>query len=151
MLRHQPRDHSHLEKRTAWYLWNRQAAGHRYTVNLLIACPVSMAAGALSGLVGIGGGVLQVPMLVILFGLPIDIAIATSIFMVGITAAGGFVGHLAAGHWQWKTSLILAPAIVVGAQIGSHVMLRVQKDLLKRIFGIVLLVTAAAVLAKLLT
>lgn len=150
MLRRDERNHSRLEKRRAWYRWNRHAGGQRYTVNMLIACPVSLAAGCISGLVGIGGGVIKVPMLVILFGIPIDIAIATSVFMVGITAAGGFAGHLAAGHWQWKISLLFAPAIIIGAQIGSHIMLRTRKDYLKKIFATVLLLIAAVVLVRLI-
>jgi uncharacterized protein len=71
-------------------------------------------------LIGVSGGILKVPTLVLMFGVPMNIAVVgSSAFMVGLTASGGFLGHLLAGHFDWKMALVLIPGIFVGAQIGS--------------------------------
>ncbi len=138
-------------KRTehAWYRWRRTRCGEEYELNLLAALPICFLAGALSGLVGIGGGVIKVPMMVLLFGIPMDIAVATSGLMVGITAVGGFAGHLVQGHFDWRMALMLAPGVFIGAQVGAHTMLRIDRELLKRIFGAVMLVLAIGLFTRL--
>jgi uncharacterized membrane protein YfcA len=143
MLKANQRDHSHLVDHPAWYIWTRSRNGQKYTINMLIAFPISLAAGVISGTIGIGGGILKIPMMAILLGVPIDIAIATSAFMVGITALGGFAGHLIAGHWDWKISLILTPAVFIGAWIGAHTMLKIDKRKLRITFGIFVMIIAA--------
>jgi hypothetical protein len=137
-------DHAHR----AFYLWRRQAFGECYELNLFLALPLSFMAGLLSCMVGIGGGALKVPMMVLLFGIPMDIVIATSGFMVGITALGGLAGHLAAGHWDWRMGLVLAPGVFIGAQFGARTMLRMGKRKLRRIFAVVLLFMAVMVVVK---
>jgi len=141
---------AHLYRGDAWYLWRRESPGGNYTINMLLAIPISSIAGAMSGMIGIGGGVLKVPMMAILFGVPIDIAIATSAFMVGITAAAGFAGHLVAGHWEWRYSLLFAPAVFLGATLGAGCMLRIDKRKLKKIFGVFVLLFAMGLVFKLL-
>lgn len=133
----------------AWYRWRRTRCGEEYELNLLAALPICFFAGALSGLVGIGGGVIKVPMMVLLFGIPMDIAVATSGLMVGITAIGGFAGHLVQGHFDWRMALMLAPGVFVGAQIGAHTMLRIDRERLKRIFGAVMLILALGLFTRL--
>ena len=118
-------------------------------MNLALALPVSFAAGLASGMVGVGGGILKVPMMVLLFGIPIDIAVGSSALMVGVTAAGGFAGHLANSHWDWRTSLVLAVAVFAGGQIGSRVSVGIDKKKLKKGFGWFLLAIAALMLARL--
>lgn len=129
-----------------WYLWRRTCSNEEYFLNLLVAFPIAVLAGVISGMVGVGGGVIKVPMMVLLLHIPIDIAIATSVFMVGITALGGFAGHVVVGHWNWKLSLILTPGVFVGAMCGAHCMLKINKEKLKKVFGILMLLIAAALL-----
>jgi len=92
-------------------------------------------AGLASGMVGVGGGILKVPMMVLLFGIPMDIAVGSSALMVGITAVGGFAGHVTSGHWDWRASVVLAVAVFVGGQIGSRISLKLDKEKLKKGFG----------------
>jgi uncharacterized membrane protein YfcA len=134
----------------AWYLWHRAIYSERYTINMLVAIPLSFAAGAVSGMVGIGGGVIKVPMLALIFGVPIDIAVASSIVMVGITAAGGFAGHMLSGHLDWKLVLLCAPAVFAGAWVGAHTMTRMNKRQLKTVVGIVMLAIALGLMVKLI-
>jgi uncharacterized membrane protein YfcA len=128
--------------------WRRNFAGHLYSVNLLVALPVSFVVGAASGLVGVGGGILNVPLMVLLLGIPMDIAIGSSAFMVGLTSAGGFTGHVISGHWDWKLSLILSIAVFIGGQIGARISIRANKQKLKVAFGWFLLAIAVSMLLK---
>lgn len=140
--------HAVCAAESAWYVWRRSVNGEEYAINILLAAPASFLAGAVSGLVGVGGGIIQVPILVLLFCVPIDIAIATSAFMVGLTAMGGFAGHLIAGSWDWRLSLIAAPAVFVGARFGARHMLGLEKSKLKKIFGIFMFLIAAGLILK---
>lgn len=139
MIRHMNAAPAAPRHGTTWYHWHRTRGGQHYTVNLLLALPISFAAGTLSALVGIGGGIIKVPLMALALGIPMTIAVATSAFMVGITALAGFAGHLAAGHWNWELCLLLIPGIFIGAHIGARIMLRTEADRLKRIFGVVLI------------
>lgn len=141
---------SACETQPAWYMWQREVNGESYAINIIIAVPASFLAGAVSGLVGVGGGIIHVPMLVLLFFVPIDVAIATSAFMVGLTALGGFTGHLIAGNWDWRLSLIAAPAVFIGARFGAHHMLKMEKTKLKKIFGVFMFLVAAGLILKML-
>jgi len=128
--------------------WRRTHGQEVYFVNLLLALPICFLAGAVSGLVGVGGGVLKVPMMVLLFGIPIEIAVGSSAFMVGLTAAGGFAGHVASGHWDWHTSMVLAVAVFLGGQIGARKSLGIEKGSIKKGFGLFLLVIAGLMIAR---
>ena len=129
-------------------VWQRTVGDQSYAVNMPVALPVSFAAGLVSGMVGVGGGILKVPMMVLLFGVPMEIAVGSSAFMVGMTATGGFAGHMINGHWNWKLSLFLAIAVFVGGQIGSRISVKTDKEKLKRYFGWFLLAIALLMLAK---
>jgi len=98
------------ERPGGFFRWRRSMGPEPYCVNLALALPIAFVAGVVSGLIGVSGGILKVPMLVLLFGVPMNIAVGSSAFMVGLTAMGGFLGHLAAGHFNWKMALMLAPA-----------------------------------------
>lgn len=128
--------------------WRRTLGQQHYCVNLALALPFSFLAGALSGLVGVGGGLIKVPLMVLVLGVPMDIAVGSSALMVGVTAGGGFAGHLVRGHWSWRLSLLLAAVVFVGAQIGSRLTVKLDKKRLKVGFGGFLLVIAATMVLK---
>ena len=130
------------------FRWQRRLGAQRYSIDLRIALPASFAAGLASGLVGVGGGILKVPLMVLLLGIPMQVAVGSSAFMVGLTAAGGFAGHVVSGHWDWKTSAILAVAVVIGAQLGARASIGVDPDKLKKAFGGFLLAVAALMAAR---
>lgn len=128
--------------------WPRKFGEQDYCVNLFIALPISFIAGLASGLVGVGGGILKVPLMVLLLGIPMDIAVGSSAFMVGLTAAGGFAGHVVNGHWDWKTSVVLAVAVFIGGQIGARQALGIDKKKMKRAFGWFLFTIAVLMVGK---
>ncbi len=96
-----------------------------------------------AGLLGTGGGTTKVPLMVLLCGIPMKIAVGTSCFMVGITALFGFWGHSFAGHFEPKISLILALVVFTGAQLGSRISIKVDKILLRRIYATFLFIISA--------
>jgi len=131
-----------------FFAWRRTLGEQSYCVNLALALPLSFLAGVLSGMVGVGGGLIKVPIMVLALGVPMDIAVGSSALMVGLTAGGGFAGHLLHGHWSWKISLVLALVVFIGGQIGSRLTVKLEKRKLKVGFGIFLLVIAATMAVK---
>ena len=92
------------------------------------ASPLRMAvigsgAGLLSGLLGIGGGVVLVPAFTELLRLPLKRAIATSLVCVGLFAVPGTIAHAALGGVYWKVVLLLSLGIVPGAWVGSKIVM----------------------------
>lgn len=124
--------------------WQRQLGETRYSIHLGVALPASFAAGLASGLLGVGGGLLKVPLMVLLLGIPADIAVGSSAMMIGFTALTGFLGHVVHGHWDWRTSLVLGVVVFLGARLGASFSLSLDKALLKRLFGGFLIVISAA-------
>ena len=134
--------------RGGFLAWSRTLGGQSYCVNMALALPFSFLTGALSGLVGVGGGLIKVPLMVLVLGVPMDIAVGSSALMVGVTASGGFAGHLLHGHWSWKLSLVLAATAFIGGQIGSRLTVKLDKRKLKVGFGWFLLIIAATMAFK---
>ena len=126
-----------------WGYWQRKFGEEEYSVNLIIGLPLTALAGLMAGLLGIGGGIIKVPLMVLLLGVPMKIAVGTSCFMVGLTALFGFWGHFFAGHFEPKMALILAIVVFAGAQTGSRISIKVDKILLKKIYAIFLFLISA--------
>jgi uncharacterized membrane protein YfcA len=108
----------------------------------------SFAAGNVSSLLGIGGGVLKVPALNTWCGVPVRAAAATSAFMIGVTATGGAIIYYGRGDLP---ALLAAPA-VLGVQLGSRAGLnlggRLSAKWLKVLLTVVLLLVAALMLIR---
>jgi len=126
-----------------WGYWLRKFGEEEYSVNLLLGLPIATLSGLTAGLLGTGGGATKVPLMVLLLGVPMKIAVGTSCFMVGITALFGFWGHFFAGHFEPKMALILSLVVFVGAQAGSRISIKVDKILLKKIYAIFLFLISA--------
>jgi uncharacterized membrane protein YfcA len=81
---------------------------------------IGVAAGGLSGLLGIGGGILMVPAFSAWVGMPLKETIGTSLACVGIFAIPGTITHALLGHIDWTFALPLAVGVIPGARIGAH-------------------------------
>lgn len=104
----------------------------------------SIVAGLISGMLGVGGGIVQVPVMHILMKVPIKVATTTSTYIIGITAmAGAFV------YYNHRPSFIV-PALAVpvtigvfiGASVGSNLLRHISQQALRTIFTIVLVIYA---------
>jgi hypothetical protein len=80
---------------------------------------IGLAAGLLSGLLGIGGGVIMVPAFTELARIPLKAAIATSLVCVGLFAVPGTITHAFLGDIDWRFALLLSIAVVPGARLGA--------------------------------
>lgn len=118
--------------------WYREFGGHTYSVDMMVAFPLAFAVGFTGGLLGLGGGWLKIPMMVVLFGIPMKIAVAASTLMVPITGIAGFLGHSVSGHFDANLTLPLCILAVVGAQIGARLSVRAESNLLRFVFAFVL-------------
>lgn len=105
--------------------------------NLPLGMGASGIAGVLSGLLGIGGGIIKIPAMYILMGVPFKTATATSNFMIGVTATASAFIYFFRGDVH---PLVAAPAalgIFVGALIGARLSKHIPKDFLRWLFVIV--------------
>ena len=105
-------------------------------------------AGFLSGLLGIGGGVVKVPMMVLIFGIPIHNAVATSEFMITMTASTGLLTHTVLQNVDFMTGIILVPSTIIGSYLGSKIAVRIRRKLLRRIFSVVVVVISIRLIIK---
>jgi uncharacterized protein len=126
-----------------------QGARVRYRARRIpVGMAASCVAGSISGLLGIGGGIIKVPVMHVLMGVPLKVAVATSNFMIGITAATSALVYY---RQELINPLITAPAvlgILLGAQVGARLGRRVRSERLKRIFIVMLLFIAVQMLLK---
>lgn len=107
---------------------------------------IGLAAGFLAGLLGIGGGVLMVPAMVLLLGFDQHVAQGTSLMVVIPAALTGSYTHHRNGRLFLRDAAILAAGGVIGAVIGAVFALSIDDDILRRLFAGFLLVIAVRML-----
>lgn len=87
----------------------------------ILAIIIAFFVGFISGLFGIGGGALLVPAMMILFSFPAQIAVATSMFIVFLSAVVNSIVHISLGNVNWVYALILIPGAWFGGKIGAYI------------------------------
>jgi len=132
---------------TPWE-WRHDFQGYEVRLDLMLATPLTFVVGYMGGMLGIACGWLKVPMMVVLFNIPMKIAVATSTLMVPITGFAGFLGHSVAGHFDWRLALPLSVITMIGAQIGSRLSIGTESNLLRFLFALVLSVVGLAMLVS---
>jgi uncharacterized membrane protein YfcA len=105
-------------------------------------------AGVVSALLGIGGGIIKVPLMHLGMGVPLRVATATSNMMIGITAAASAVIYLIHGGIDPYVAGPTAIGVFLGANLGSRVAPRIDARYLRGLFVIVLVYTAAQMFMK---
>jgi len=117
------------------------------TSMLLILIVIGIITGIMAGMLGIGGAVIMIPALVYLLGISQQTAQGTSLAVmlppIGVIAA---YNYYKAGHVNIKFAIILAVFFLVGSYFGSKLALTLPQPLLKKIFGVLLLLVAAKML-----
>ncbi|HZJ42940.1 MAG TPA: sulfite exporter TauE/SafE family protein [Pyrinomonadaceae bacterium] len=116
--------------------------------NLPQGMGASFLAGNISGLLGIGCGIIKVPIMNLVMGVPLRAAIATSNFMIGITAATSAVVYYQHGYLDPRIAIPTSLGVLIGAQAGTRIGGRVRSLRLKQLFQWLVLIFAAQMLYK---
>jgi uncharacterized membrane protein YfcA len=103
--------------------------------------------GALTGFLGVGGGFLIVPALVLLVGLPFRQAVGTSLVVIAMNSLAGFLGHLYGPPFDVQTVVVFVTAGVAGALAGVRLSGLVHPEHLRRVFAVFVIVLALFLLA----
>lgn len=98
----------------------------------------SFLAGNVSGLLGVGGGIVTVPLVHLVMGAPLRVAVATSNFMIGITAAAGAYAYLFRGDVDVRLAAPVVIGVTVGAAVGAVLSARLDTRVLSGIFVLVI-------------
>ena len=132
-LRPQPQDasHSSAEVRFTW----------------LVAAE-ALGVGALTALIGAGGGFLIVPALVYLAGVPVKPAVGSSLLVIALNAASGFVGYLGRVPIDWTLVLSFGGMAAVGAAVGARLNRRLPQRRIKQAFALLILALGAYLILR---
>jgi uncharacterized membrane protein YfcA len=119
-----------------------------YDADILLGSLLAFFGGFSSGLLGIGGGSVMVPILHLVANLPMHVTVATSMFIMIFTSAAGVLTHLQLGNVQLDYSACIAIGVVFGAQFGARIAKKASGKMLKTVFSIVLLLVSVRLLLK---
>lgn len=108
---------------------------------IVILLTAGLAAGFLSGMVGVGGGIIIVPVLVYFLGFTQHEAQGTTLFMflfpIGVL---GVANYYKAGHVDWKAALFICSTFIAGSYFGSKLAISIDQLTVKRLFGALMVV-----------
>lgn len=135
MLRRKPASVAQIEARKKQpSLWKSLAAG--------------FAVGVLTGFLGVGGGFLIVPALVMFGGLSMKDAIGTSLFVIFLNCVAGLVGHASQNNFDWSLTALVTVLAVAGTIFGTFASHRVAANKLQKGFAVFVLLVAVCLMAK---
>lgn len=120
--------------------------GNRQTILLLALKGIVI--GLLTGVIGVGGGFLIVPGLVLLAKLPMRKAVGTSLLVVTMNSLSGFLGHLGVVRIDWHLVGWFTAIAGIGSVIGTMVSRRVAQARLRQVFGLLLVAVSIYVLVR---
>jgi len=106
---------------------------------------IGLLAGILSGLVGVGGGIIMVPLFVIFLGLTQHNAqgLSLAVMLPPVTLLAVYNYHNAGGgSIDWKVAVIVSTLFIIGGFIGSKLAIQLDQRILKKVFGVMMLIVA---------
>ncbi|PFH85921.1 sulfite exporter TauE/SafE family protein [Bacillus sp. AFS088145] len=118
---------------------NDEGEAFTYSYSLPLAISLSICIGIISGLFGIGGGILLVPMMAFLFGFPPQLAVATSMFVVMFTTLGSSISYITLGEVNFYYILLLIPGAWFGGKIGAYINQKLKTETIALILRLVVL------------
>lgn len=121
--------------RTAWVIG--ETPGWKYAA-------IGLVAGTISGLLGIGGGIVMVPAFTLWVGMPLRRALGTSLLVIAVLVVPGTIVHAILGNIDWAIFAALTLGVIPGARLGARIALGVRERTLRLAVGTFLLVVAAA-------
>jgi len=110
--------------------------------------PVGLGTGVLTGFFGVGGGFVIVPALVLLLGLPMTLAVGTSLLVITLTSAAALAAHLASGSIDWTIASSFTGAAIAGALAGRRLGATIRPQRLGQLFALLLVAIAVFLVVK---
>lgn len=142
-------------------LWRNQAGSAGKANPSVAICPLrtpvlrllfdGFFVGALTGLVGVGGGFLIVPALTLWVGLPLQGAIGTSLLVIAMNACAGLAGYSHHVMPDWSLTAWVATGAIIGSLIGAWLSKHIPAITLRKVFGVMVISIAGYVLSQALT
>ncbi|NVK27323.1 MAG: sulfite exporter TauE/SafE family protein [Flavobacteriia bacterium] len=134
--------------RAMWKGRKSETTGHRPAYVLIVQ---GVLTGILTGLVGAGGGFIIVPVLVLGLGLPMQVAVGTSLAIIAINSGVGFGTDMITGlvEIKWKLIALFTASSAFGLYLGSSVAYKLPQKQLKKAFAIMIVIIATTMLIKL--
>ncbi|HLF70613.1 MAG TPA: sulfite exporter TauE/SafE family protein [Dehalococcoidia bacterium] len=119
-----------------------------YSYSLMQGLLLSLLVGFVSSMLGLGGGIIHVPLMVLLLHFPEHVATATSHYVLTITALVGTIVHIINGDLDggWQRAGVLAVGVIMGAQVGARLSGRVPGRLLLQLLAVALVIVGARLL-----
>ncbi|MBI4257371.1 MAG: sulfite exporter TauE/SafE family protein [Thaumarchaeota archaeon] len=132
-----PRNHTGVWHRN---LVDSQGKVFQYDAQMLKGIALMFGVGFAAGLLGVGGGIMIVPVFTMVMGIPVHLAVATSLFVMLFTSISGVTVHVALGNVLLDYVVSLAAGIIFGAQLGAVFSRRLSGRTLEIYFGLSLIV-----------
>jgi len=117
-------------------------------MTVVVLVVVGLLAGTMAAALGVGGGIVFVPALVVLLDFTQHVAQGTSLAVIIPTAVIATIVHARHGRVDWRAALPVAVGGAVGALVGAALALRLEDELLRRLFAILLIVLAIRMLLR---
>lgn len=110
-------------------------------VSLLI---IGLLAGVFSGFMGVGGGVIMIPLMIMFLGYDQHEAqgLSLAVLAVPVTFVAAYTYHIGGHPVNWKYAIVIAVCFVIGGWVGSKFAVKIDQAVLKKIFAVVLVVAA---------
>lgn len=113
---------------------------------ILMLLLIGLCAGLLSGLIGIGGGIIMIPLLLFM-GLSQHQAQGTSLAVLSVPVTLlAAMNYYKQGYVDWKFAIVMAIFFIIGGYFGSKIAVHLDQKILKKIFGVILLIVAGKLL-----
>ena len=128
-------------------------SNYKYQVRIFTGIPIVFVVGFIAGMIGVGGGIINVPAFILLVGIPLQIAVATSQFMIVGTSLASNITNILEGDLsgQWPIAITLAIGTIIGGQIGSRLSQKIASVLIVRALAAALLLVGIRLLINSLT
>jgi uncharacterized membrane protein YfcA len=134
-------------------IWHRKivdsgGAIFEYDTNVNLGLVLSFFGGLSSGLLGLGGGALMVPILHLTMNFPMHVTVATSMFIMVLTSISGAATHFSLGNVHTSHAVFLCIGVIFGAQLGAYFSKKISGKGLRRMFGMVLFLVSIRMILK---
>ncbi len=118
-----------------------QSDKNGYTLTVWKTFLIGFLGGVVSGLCGVGGAIFLVPLVYLILKVPIKICVGTSLLVIFFNSLSGTISYAVGGYINYKIGIIFAIGAIIFAPIGAKVSVKTPRLLLRRIFGVFLILT----------